>query len=37
MTPAHPSVGPLAFDEGVWTRDPVSAVVGSGGALHAEA
>lgn len=37
MTPAHPAVGPLAFDEGVWTRDPISAVIGSDGALTVEA
>lgn len=37
MTAALTPRGPLAFTEGVWTREPVSAVISSDGALTVEA
>ena len=37
MSTAQAALGPLSFSEGVWTREPVSAVIGSDGALTVEA
>ncbi len=37
MSTAQAALGPLAFSEGVWTREPVSAVIGSDSALIVEA
>lgn len=37
MSTAQAALGPLSFSEGAWTREPVSAVIGSDGALTVEA